>query len=274
MFGTKYIINRLAISLLFLSTFSFAACTGMHTSMDDDLQIIKEKTFSISPGKDLAVDISSGDVVVTSWDKSEVNVKIWGNENAMQKMDFTLEGNEESVEVIAKKKSSITSWFSNIGLKIEIIVPKEFNVTVNTSGGDIKYGGVSGDAELNTSGGDVWGKNFGGNLNISTSGGDISLIGGNTKVTSETSGGDIKLDYIGENKGIDLSTSGGDIVIKLPEDFRASMDLSTSGGDVSCSLSMSNVRKTSGSELIGELNGGGEILSAHTSGGDITVKGR
>ena len=274
MFNHKYFMKQVAISLLILSTISFAACNKMHLSMDDDLQLIEEKTFSISPGKDLAVDVSSGDVIVTYWDKTEVYVKILGNENAIEKMEFTLEGNEEMVKVLAKKKSSISSWFSNIGIKIEIKVPSEFNVDVNTSGGDIKYGGISGNAVLNTSGGDVWAEKFVGNLNISTSGGDISLIGGDTKINAETSGGDIKLDYKGKNKGIDLSTSGGDIVIKLPEEFKASMQLSTSGGDVSCSLNMSNVKKSSGTKLVGDINGGGEKLSAHTSGGDITVTNR
>ncbi|MGB5528795.1 MAG: DUF4097 family beta strand repeat-containing protein [Ignavibacteriaceae bacterium] len=274
MINTIYLMKQLATSLLFLSTITFAACNGMHISMDGDLQLIKEKTFSISYGKNLSVDISSGDVIVTSWDKAEVYVKIRGNENAMEKMDFTIEGNEEMVKVKGEKKSSVTSWFSNINVEIEIKVPAEFYVNVNTSGGDIKYGGVSGSAVLNTSGGDVWGEKFTGNLNISTSGGDISLMGGDTNINAETSGGDIKLDYKGENKGIDLSTSGGDIVIKLPEDFKASMQLSTSGGDVSCSLNMSNVKKSSGSKLVGDINGGGEKLTAHTSGGDITVTRR
>jgi hypothetical protein len=271
MLNTKYLIKQSTIALLFLSTISFAACNGMHISTDGNLQIIKEQSFSISPGKDLIVDASSGDVKVTYWDKAEVYVKIRGNENAMEKMDYTIEGDDELVKVVAKKKSSINSWLSNISLEIEIKVPTEFNVDINTSGGDIKYGGVSGNAKLNTSGGDVWGEKFMGNLNISTSGGDISLIGGDAKIIAETSGGDIKLDYKGENKGIDLSTSGGDIVIKLPENFKTSIDLSTSGGDVSCSLNMSNVKKSSGSKLVGDINGGGENLSAHTSGGDITV---
>jgi hypothetical protein len=267
-------MKKLAILILFISTISFTACNGMHISTDNDLQLIKEKTFSISPGKNLSVDISSGDVIVTSWDKAEVNVKIWGNENAMEKMEFTLKGNKEMVKVNGEKKSSVSSWFSNIGVEIEIKVPADFNVNVNTSGGDIKYGGVSGNAELNTSGGDVWGEKFGESLNISTSGGDISLIGGDTKVNAETSGGDIKLDYKGENMGIDLSTSGGDIVIKLPDDFKASIELSTSGGDVSCSLNMSNIKKSSGSKLVGDINARGEKLSAHTSGGDIAVTRR
>ena len=272
MYNTKCLKRQLAIFILFTSTISFASCHGTHISINHDYQLIKEKTFSISPGKELIVDASSGDVIVTYWNKSEVNVKISGNDNAINNMEFSIEGDDESVKVSAKKKSSVSSWFSNIGLEIEIKVPSEFNVNVHTSGGDIKYGGVSGNAKLNTSGGDIWGEKFKGNLNISTSGGDISLIGSDAKIIAETSGGDIRLDYEGQNNGIDLSTSGGDIKIKLPEDFNASLELSTSGGDVSCSLNLSNVQKLSDTKIVGDLNNGGEKLSAHTSGGDISVR--
>ncbi|MCW8804247.1 MAG: DUF4097 family beta strand repeat-containing protein [Ignavibacteriaceae bacterium] len=115
---------------------------------------------------------------------------------------------------------------------------------------------------------------FLGSLIASTSGGDIFLFCRDAEINAETSGGDIRLEYEGENKGIDISTSGGDIEIKLAGEFKADMELSTSGGDVSCSLNMSNVKKSSGSRLVGDLNGGGEKLSAHTSGGDISVTGK
>lgn len=271
MLHTNYLYKQLTVLLLSFSAISFSACSSMDISMDDDLQLIKEKSFNISPGKELKVDVSGGDIIVTSWKKSEVEVNIWGNENAIEKMNFSIEGNDELVKVIAERKSSATSWFSNIQLEVEVKVPEQFNVDLNTSGGDIKYGGVEGNARLNTSGGDIWGEKFMGNLKISTSGGDISLIGGDARIDAETSGGDIKLDYNGVNKGIDLSTSGGDIEVKLPEKFSASVDLSTSGGGVSCSMDMSNIKKLSGSKLVGNLNGGGEKLSAHTSGGDVSV---
>jgi hypothetical protein len=265
------ILKQIAASLIISLAFSFAACGSMHISSDDDLQLIQEKSFNISPGKNLYVDINSGDVKITYWDKAEVYVKILGNENAKEKMDFTLEGNEEEVKVTGKKRSSASSWFSNLNLEVEIKVPSQFNVDVNTSGGDIKCGGITGKAELNTSGGDVWADKFSGSLSASTSGGDIFLFCREAEINAETSGGDIRLEYEGENKGIDISTSGGDIGIKLAREFKAVMELSTSGGDVSCSLNMTNVKKSSGSRLIGDLNGGGEKLLAHTSGGDITV---
>jgi len=274
MFSKFNLLEQLAAYFLISMAFSLNACGSMNIHSDDDLQLIKEKTFSILPGKNLFVDISSGDVTVTYWDKEEVYVKILGDEDAMEKMDFTLEGNDEEVKVTGKKKSSISSWFSNINVEVEIKVPSQFNLNVSTAGGDIKCGGITGKAELNTSGGDVWADKFSGSLNASTSGGNIFLFCRDADIAAETSGGDVKLEYEGVSKGIDLSTSGGDIEIKLPKEFIASLELSTSGGDVSCSLNMTNIKKSSGTRLIGDINGGGEKLSANTSGGDITVMER
>ena len=267
-------LKQFAISFIISVAFTFTACANTYLSSNDDHQLIKEKSFNISPGKNLYVDLSSGDVEITYWDKEEVLVKIFGDEDTMEKMDFTLEGNEDQVKVIGEKKSSISSWFSNLDLEVEIKVPSRFNLDVNTAGGDIKCGGITGKAELSTSGGDIWADKFSGNLTASTSGGDIFLFCRNANIIAETSGGDIKLDYEGENKGVDLSTSGGDIEIKLSKEFKAAVELSTSGGDVSCSLSLSNIAKSSESRLIADLNGGGEKLLAHTSGGDISVTKR
>jgi len=265
------LLKQFAFSLLISIAFTFNACGSMHLQMDDDLQLIKEKSFDTSPGKNLNVDLSSGDVKVTYWDKSEVSVQIFGNENAFKKMDFNIDGNDKSIEVTGMKKSSVSSWFSNINVKVEIKVPSQFNLNINTAGGDIKCGGINGTAKLNTSGGDVWADKFSGNLDVSTSGGDVYLFCTDTQIDAETSGGDINLEYSGENLGIDLSTSGGDIEIKLPKDFKASVDLSTSGGEVSCSLNMMNIKKSHETNLVGDINGGGEKLNAHTSGGDIDV---
>jgi DUF4097 and DUF4098 domain-containing protein YvlB len=124
---------------------------------------------------------------------------------------------------------------------------------------------------LKTSG-DVWADKYSGDLVVSTSGGDIFLFV-LMFIEAETSGGDIKLEYAGENNEPTYQLWRR-YDIKLPKDYSASIELSTSGGDVSCSLNMSNVEKSSGSRLIGDLNGGGEKLLAHTSGGDITVTER
>ncbi len=267
------LMKQFAVSILISMAFSFTACGSTYYS-SDDLQLIKEKSFNISQGKNLVVELNSGDVKVTYWDKAEVSVKIFGDDDAIDKMNFSVEGNDEEIRVIGKKKSSSSSWFNSIDVEVEIKVPTEFNLEISTSGGDIKCGGIKGKAKLNTSGGDVWADKFSGDLSVTTSGGDIFLFCRDAEINAVTSGGDIRLEYEGENKGIEISTSGGDIEVKLPKMFNADIDLSTSGGDVSCSLSMTNVKKSSDSRLVGDLNGGGEKLSAHTSGGDISVTGK
>jgi DUF4097 and DUF4098 domain-containing protein YvlB len=254
------------VSYLFLGASNLNVATYSY-----NLKVLHEKTFPIEPGRQLKVKTPTGDVEVTYWNESKVHIKILGDDDAEERMSFEFNNDESMVEVIGDKNSSISSWFSSIRLKYEIKVPEKFNVNVSTAGGDIKLGGVNGNAKLHTSGGDVWADRVEGNLDVSTSGGDISLNCGGTKIVAHTSGGDIDLIYFGPNHGIDLSTSGGDIQVELPSDFDASMELSTSGGDVSCNLTMNNTIKLSGHKIVADLNNGGMKLNAHTSGGDIDV---
>jgi DUF4097 and DUF4098 domain-containing protein YvlB len=298
----------LSFVLLLLSTASAECRYNTHYFGGGDLKVLHEKTFKISSGKELILEASVGDIFITAWDKDEVYIKVSGNEKAEEKIDFTFHSNNQKVEVTAKKEGSFFNWFgSGIALKFEIKVPNKFNNKVRASGGDIRLAGVSGNNSLKTSGGDLWIKNtngelkistsggdinlddnkgnisaatsggdinarsFEGNFSVSTSGGDIKLKGANSKIDASTSGGDIQLEYRGENKGINLTTSGGDIYIKVPEDFSASVKLATSGGDISSAIGVNNVKKKSPTKLEGELNRGGFMLNATTSGGDIVV---
>jgi DUF4097 and DUF4098 domain-containing protein YvlB len=296
------------IRIYFVTIITLLLVTGVSAARE--LKVLYEKTYHISSGKELKVDASVGDVMISTWDKDEVYIKVLGNQKAQDDVEFSFDGNEDRVEVIAKKEGSFFNWFGfhGVALRFEINVPKKFNNKISTSGGDIKLADVAGNNYLKTSGGDLWLKNtegdlkastsggeitldgnkgdisistsggdidaqnFDGNLYASTSGGDIKLKGTNSKIHAETSGGDINLEYWGPNKGIDLSTSGGDIYIKLPADFSANVKLYTSGGEVKTDIGVNNVRKMSSHKLEGELNKGGSPLNATTSGGDIVVR--
>ena len=305
------ISKYLFLMILFISvTGNLSACrVELDSDYGGNLEILHEKTFSIQPGKDLKVETSYGNVTITTWDKPEVYIKVLGNDKARDKVDFSFSNNDDEVSVTAKREGSFFNWFSTgIKMKFEIRVPTEFNTNISTSGGDIMIGEIRGNNSLRTSGGDVWVKNtdgilkvatsggeinldsnsgemdvstsggdikarnFKGDISASTSGGDIYLKGIDSKIFAETSGGDIVLDYTGENRGIDLETSGGDIQIKLPPDFNASAKLRTSGGNIECDLTANNAQRISSSRFEADLNNGGALLTAKTSGGDIIVK--
>ncbi len=259
--------------------------------MGGNLDLIKEKSFTVNPNQIIVVKTDLGDIKTNTWDKNEVLIKIFGNNNAEKSMEFSFDQDEKGVEIIGEKEGGFLSgWFRNINLKYEITVPENFNLEYKTAGGDISLKNISGkfnfktsggDISLEnsngkliskTSGGDITIKNFTGDLEVATSGGDIKIYSENGKVNATTSGGDILLNYSGKNSGIKLVTSGGDIDVKVPAALNAEVKLVTSGGDISSDLSNFRKTKITKSKLIGTLNSGGEILTCKTSGGDITVK--
>ncbi len=258
--------SSLILALIIIVPVSYV----LASSKRDDKKVIKEKSFQISPGKKINVEAESGDIIITTWNRSEVYVKIIGNDKAADKYDFIFDATPDEITVTADRKGG-WNWFSNIHLKFEIKVPENFNINANTSGGDIKIGGVNGGIYLKTSGGDIWGDRFEGNFFAKTSGGDINIFCKNAKIEASTSGGDIDLEYTGINHGIELKTSGGDIDVKIPADLDAKAELKTSGGDVDCNLTLNNVSKLSDSKIEANINKGGKPLIAITSGGDITV---
>lgn len=272
------------------------------------IRTIHEKTFSVREGETLKLNTSTGDVYVSTWDKSEVFVKISGNKKAREKTKFRFDQTGDGVEIKAKSSSMFGFFFWNNGyLKYEIKLPRKYSTDINTSGGNIKLydlkGNISletsggnlsifntagntylntsggsielentkGTFDVSTSGGSITAKNFYGDFSASTSGGDIHIDGQDSKIKASTSGGSISLNYRGVNKGIELETSGGDIDVNVPQNIAANIDLSTSGGDIECNLPTSSTKKVSSSEYHAETNGGGKILYCNTSGGSIRV---
>ncbi len=271
-----------------------------------------EKTFTVKSGGNLLLDTDVGDVDVQTWDKDEVLVKvdIEGNDRRSEKFDVKFSENEQRVSIIGKvNDNSFFKWdVGNLDVSFHITVPKRFSVKATTSGGnmsvhelegDVRFEtsggnvtveGVDGLADVNTSGGNIdvrkvkgslKGETSGGNVrvddvagdvNVQTSGGEIELVSIDGSVHAETSGGGILLKVSGENKGIDVHSSGGDINIYVNESIAANLDASTSGGKVRCELPITVKGDMSDEELRGKINGGGNVIRAETSGGDVRIK--
>ncbi len=271
-------------------------------------RVIEEKSFKVTSGEKLYVKSDVGDIQVNTWSNSEVAIKIIGNSKAESKMKFKLNETSEGVEVLGKKTGSgWFNWISGIDLRYEIMVPESFTVELRTSGGNIevtdlegtKYcstsggniafedcsdegvaktsgGNISvvnnkGSLELNTSGGNIKAERATGDIKARTSGGRIVLQVADGMVDASTSGGSIKLDYTGDNKGIDLHTSGGSIKVAVPSDLKANVVLATSGGSVKSDFSAARVYEVKSSKMKAEFNGGGEKLVAKTSGGSVRL---
>ena len=270
-----------------------------------------EKQFPVKDGGEIIVDADAGTVKINSWEKSEVSVvvEVDGSDSRAKKysVEFKQEGNTIYVTGKVKDRSFFKWHVGNLDAQYTINVPKKFNTTVKTSGGDIESKNLIGKAEYNTSGGNIDVEQIEGETIASTSGGNVNVrniignveaetSGGNVicenikgNVNGNTSGGDVEVNFVdgsvkagtsggnvtikvnGDNKGINAETSGGDIDIFVKEGVGADIDAETTGGSVECDLPIMVRGKVRDSKLQGKLNGGGNIIRASTSGGSIRI---
>jgi DUF4097 and DUF4098 domain-containing protein YvlB len=278
---------------------------GTKKLIADDARLLFEKTLQTEPGKELITSLIAGGVEVTTWSNNEVNVKVYGNDEAEEKVIVIAENSETGVKVEGKKKE--TGNFKNLTLRVEIMVPESYDVKLFSSGGSLEVTNLRGKIEANTSGGSIKIENtegsieaytaggnisiekshgsitastsggkiliysFNGNVEASTAGGDIVLTGKEGKIDASTAGGNIRLDYSGTNMGIDLSTLGGNITATLPSDFNADADIGTLAGKVRCDFAPVETKNKIYSYVKAKFNGGGEAFKCTTSAGNITV---
>ncbi|MBE2218671.1 MAG: DUF4097 family beta strand repeat protein [Ignavibacteria bacterium] len=271
----------------------------------DDARLLFEKTLTTEPGKDLTTSLIAGSVTVSSWSSNEVSVKVYGNDEAEEKIIFTAENVPSGVKVEGKQKDSRN--MKNLTIRVEIIVPETYNIALNssggsfsikdisgkivtnssggsikidntvgnleayTAGGNVKIDGSVGDIKISTSGGSISIVSFSGSVDASTAGGDINLDGGDGRIDASTAGGNIRLNYSGKNYGIDMSTLGGNITATLPADFDANADIGTLAGKISCDFAKVENKSVISSYINTKFNNGGEIFKCTTSAGNIVV---
>ncbi|MEW6510073.1 MAG: DUF4097 family beta strand repeat-containing protein [Bacteroidota bacterium] len=299
----RSIITSLVVSALALLLYTADAGAGEKKF---------EKKFTVSPGGTLSLGTDVGSVKIIGSSSNEVSIvaEIRGRDRDVREFDVSAEHSGNNVEIVGKLRKGGGWFWNSIDLDVEftIKVPHEFALRLNTSGGNIVVsdlkgtikgetsGGnigvnsIEGEVDLGTSGGNVHAEKCTGKIHMETSGGDVhvttitgdvdvSTSGGNVKVSevegkvrAETSGGNVAIKVRGTNKGVHAETSGGNIDIFLPRNINANLDAATSGGEVQCDMPVTMTGRIDESRVKGTINGGGNIIYAHTSGGDVRIR--
>ena len=249
-----------------------------------------DRTFSVAPGGRLTIESDGTDLRVEGTRRQPGHrahpAERLGAHAGAHDVDRRPSGND--VAVAAKHgNGKWTDWFGgwNLDGRIEVQVPRDYNIDIRTSGGDIKVGQLKGDARGRTSGGDIQVVDIQGPVEMHTSGGDVRVeqVEGATRLG--TSGGDIEIARL--NGDLDAKTSGGyihldDVVGKVmartssgnvvARGVRGDSDLKTSGGDIRATIDGKIAAHTSGGDVTAELVGANRGISVSSSGGDLTVR--
>jgi hypothetical protein len=264
----------------FLRIFSLIVLSGLVVWLS--AQTNRSKSFNIGKGGTLEISTSVGDLHIKPWDKNEVSVSVEGLEDEeLDRVKMIQTGS--TVRVTYRSR-----WNNQSGESVvfDAYVPKQFNLDLSTSGGDvIVSGSFDGKIDGSTSGGDIkLGDVYGGPVEVTTSGGNITTGAIQGDGTLKTSGGDIQVGKVsgqlsvytsGGNirittvqKSLNAKTAGGDIEIG---DVGGEATVSTSGGNVIVGKVTGNANLgTAGGDI--ELKGASGKVKAHTSGGDVNLE--
>jgi DUF4097 and DUF4098 domain-containing protein YvlB len=228
-----------------------------------------EKSFSVEEGKklDLEIDIG-GDITITGWDRDEVLVKakLKGRDHEEVELIFGESSSGIEIETDIDRKNNIKAQCN-----IVINVPRRFDISFETTGGDIQIMGVDGEISGSTCGGDLEFKDLKGTLEASTLGGEVSLNDCEVDGKVSTMGGDVTIDNVtGDLKG---STMGGKVSYTNVRSSGASgkdVKISSMGGDLNLDYAGKAIKaKTMGGDV---RTGKAEKVDITTMGGDVDVE--
>ncbi len=285
----------------------WATVSNAAKGVQDDI----ERTFTVADGGWLMIDTDHGNIHVESGTGGEVRVIVRrtprGNAEAS---DFDVSFEQVGDKIMVRGENLYRDGGRNgVNVTFRVSVPSRFNVDLETSGGNIAVEDLDGRVKLNTAGGNLSIGRVTGEVDAQTSGGNISVDGSNADVAVNTSGGNIRLGQVGGivrattsggnisveevNGDINARTSGGQIFARLAKQPMGNSTLRTSGGGITVHLAedigVDLVAETSAgrvrsdidvltrgelrkNRLRGTINGGGPVLELDTSAGDIHIR--
>ena len=225
--------------------------------------------FDVGNGGTLRFDADVGSVDISTHNSDSLNFQLEasGYDEDDLKVSFDQRGDDLVINV-DRRKDFGWDWGSR-RVKFTLVLPREYNLDVKTSGGSVFVTELEGTIDLRTSGGSIDVDEVVGNLDLRTSGGTVTIADVDGMAEMKTSGGSIRATDVTGN--VEADTSGGSIRIK-----RAGGDIvaETSGGGISIVGATGRVdASTSGGsidlELVEQPQGDAELS---TSGGSITIE--
>ena len=261
-----------------------------------------DTTVALSGNGTVDLSLVSGEIVVTSWDRSDVRVHA-ASERGILRFDVSP----------SRVTLGVRSDRGELGdTRYEVTIPKSARVVaqgvsgdVSTRGGsDVEAHSVSGDVEvvdatgrveIESVSGDASAQHVGAGVKASTVSGELTLSDITGDVDANTVSGDIMLDGVRSSFVRTNTTSGdvrftgtldpkgryefnshsGDIGIAVPGGG-ATLDVHTFSGDVDSDFPMTlQPGSRSGGRGKGmqfTIGGGGARISAQTFSGDITIE--
>lgn len=276
-----------------------------------------EKSFAVRPGGVLKVDsnVASAEIVTGEPNKVEVRLERNRNDRYQRETDEILEELQlemveanNTVRLVARVPDSKKREVHSIPLAFRIVIPRKFNLDVqtlgsssvsdldgvakvSTAGGGLKIGNVTGSVVARSAGGGITLGDVGADLDARTAGGSLKVGKVAGRVKANAAGGSITIDEAeelleattagGSVKAVvtkplradsEISATGGSIDLRLADSTAARVDASCVGGRIRSDFAIGTQDDSDSTRLRGEIGRGGPALALRATGGSINLR--
>ena len=251
------------------------------------------KSFPVSNRATLHVTTNDGSVRVSAGDAKQVEIHVdYRGYEEGKTLHIDSHQTGDTIEFTAHADVRLPS-FQLRELHIEVRLPKDSDLTVDTGDGDIKATGLAGNINLNSGDGDlivsamsgalrlhtgdggIEGSELDGQCDATSGDGRIKLSGRFDVLKAKSGDGTIEVTAAREStmgSGWSVQSGDGEVEVALPSDLRATVDASTGDGRVSSDIPITVSGSLGKSRVQGTLNGGGQSLIIRSGDGSIRLR--
>lgn len=239
---------------------------------NDDKEKVIEREFKTGMGKLLDLQLKTGgSIKIKGWDQEKLYVKVTMDGEDWKDCKVEFEESEKGISI----SSMYEEWKRNrnVDCLFEINVPRKYNITLNTMGGDVNLDNIDGSMKGETMGGKLILDNLKGELVLTTMGGSIILTNSEVDGKVSSMGGQVRIkDVKGDIQG---SSMGGNVsyenVTRKTGDMGSEANISTMGGDINLDQAPLGANlSTMGGDIT--VNSVKKFVRANTMGGHIEIK--
>jgi len=256
-----------------------------------------EKTYALTGRPDLHVLTDDGSVVVETWDRKSVGVRVisnrWQINSHQVRVEEDQSGNRIDLRVLRPHHHfNISFGFSNTSLRVELRIPREADVDIKTGDGSVTVSPISGRVSLHTGDGSIRADGLHGDIRLSSGDGSITASEVDGKLEAHTGDGRVRID--GRFDQLDLSSGDGSITasarsgsrlgegwyvetgdgpvnLRIPSNLDAELDAHTGDGHIHLDLPVRVSGSLGHHTVRGDLNKGGPPLKIRTGDGSIRI---
>jgi hypothetical protein len=211
-----------------------------------------ERSYPVGQAPLLEIDNFAGNLTVRTGESGQIRAiveKRAGSRAALERVSVDWEQGDNGLRVRTSRSGTLAA---NESVDLEVFVPADTRLVLDTGAGNIRVEGVQGEIRAHTGAG---------NIDVGRAAGPIRL---------ETGAGNI--DYDGGPRGeARFDTGAGNITLRLPLDTSAKVDLQAGIGNIS--LGGFDVEgDTSGKDIQGTIGTGEQAtIRAETGAGNISL---